>query len=257
MSSGEVIRIEKIDDGTIWRVLFNTPRANILDRAKSEAMTRVFDRAHGEAGVKAIILEGEGPSFSYGASVQEHLPEECGAMLTAFHGLFRSMLNASVVTLAAVRGHCLGGGLELAAFCQRIFATEHAQLGQPEIALGVFAPVASVILEGRMGRGGAEDLLLSGRTLSAPEALERRLIDEIAEDPFAAALDYARSYLAPRSASSLRWAVRAARRSFTERMIAELSRLEWMYVHELMQTADANEGLKAFLEKREPVWGNR
>lgn len=257
MSNNDVIRIETLDDGAVWRVLFNTPRANILDRAKSEALTRIFDDAHGDAVVKAIILEGEGPNFSYGASVQEHLPEECGAMLTTFHGLFRSMLNASVVTMAAVRGHCLGGGLELAAFCQRVYAAEHAQLGQPEIALGVFAPVASVILEGRMGRGGAEDLLLSGRTLSAPEALQLRLVDEIADDPFVAALEYARAYLLPRSASSLRWAVRAARRGFSERMIAELSRLEWMYVHELMRTADANEGLKAFLEKREPVWGNR
>lgn len=254
--SSDVIRVEHLDDGAVWRVVLNTPKANILDRAKCEALTRVFDAAHGDARVKAIILEGEGPNFSFGASVQEHLPEECGAMLTTFHGLFRAMLNASVVTLAAVRGHCLGGGLELAAFCNRVCAAEHAQLGQPEIALGVFAPVASVVLGERMGRGGAEDLLLTGRTMGASEALARGLVDEIADNPFDAALAWTRTHLSPRSASSLRWAVRAARRGFAERLTAELTRLEWMYMHELMRTRDAREGLQAFLEKRAPAWRN-
>lgn len=252
-----VVRVETLDDGAIWRVLLNTPRANILDREKSEALTRIFGKAHDDKGVKAIIMQGEGPNFSFGASVQEHLPESCAAMLTAFHGLFRAMLDASVVTLAAVHGHCLGGGLELAGFCNRVFAAGDARLGQPEITLGVFAPVASVILCERMGRGGAEDLLLSGRTVTAEEALRLGLVDEVGENPLDAALAYARTHLLPRSASSLRWAVRAARLGFAERLVAELGRLEAMYVRDLMTTADANEGLQAFLEKRSPVWRNR
>lgn len=251
------LRLETLENGAVWRVVLNTPKANLIDRAKSEALTRVFNDAHGDARVKAVIIEGAGPNFSFGASVQEHLPEECAAMLTSFHGLFRAMLDASVVTLAAVRGHCLGGGLELAAFCHRVFAAEHSQLGQPEIALGVFAPVASVVLPERMGRGAAEDLLLSGRSLSAREALQRGLVDEIDEDPFTAALGYARTHLLPHSASSLRWVVRAARRDYGERLITELSRLEAMYVYDLMRTADASVGLHAFLEKRPPRWENR
>ncbi|HEU4365524.1 MAG TPA: enoyl-CoA hydratase/isomerase family protein [Candidatus Krumholzibacteria bacterium] len=252
-----VVRVEARDDGAIWRVVLNTPRANILDREKSETLTRIFEKARDDEGVKAIILEGEGPNFSFGASVQEHLPESCAAMLTAFHGLFRTMLDASVVTLAAVRGHCLGGGLELAAFCNRVIAAGNAQLGQPEITLGVFAPVASVILCERMGRGGAEDLLLSGRMVTAGEALSLGLVDEIDENPSAAALAYARTHLLPRSASSLRWAVRAARLGFAERLAAELARVEAMYLQDLMSTADANEGLRAFIEKRAPAWRNR
>jgi cyclohexa-1,5-dienecarbonyl-CoA hydratase len=252
-----VVRVESLDDGAILRVTLDTPRANVIDRAKTEALTRIFREAGGDARVKAVVLEGEGPNFSFGASVQEHLPESCGAMLGSFHELFRAMLDASLVTLAAVRGHCLGGGLELVAFCHRVFAAGDARLGQPEIALGVFAPVASVVLFERMGRGGAEDLLLSGRTLSAPEAHRLGLVDEIAENPLDAALAYAREHLLTRSASSLRWAVRAARREFGERFESELARLEAMYLDGLMRTADAGEGLRAFLEKRPPEWRNR
>ncbi|HEU4929241.1 MAG TPA: enoyl-CoA hydratase/isomerase family protein, partial [Candidatus Krumholzibacteria bacterium] len=138
-----VVRVERLDGGAVWRVVLNTPRANIIDREKTVALTRVFEDVCSDANVKAIILEGEGPNFSFGASVQEHLPESCGEMLSVFHGLFRAMLEAAVVTLAVVRGNCLGGGLVVAAFCHRIFAAEDARLGQPEIALGVFAPVAS------------------------------------------------------------------------------------------------------------------
>jgi cyclohexa-1,5-dienecarbonyl-CoA hydratase len=252
-----VVRRESLDDGAIWRLVFNTPRANILDREKCELLTRIFEDARADEAVKAIIFEGEGPNFSFGASVQEHLPEACGPMLTTFHGLFRTMLDAAVVTLAAVRGQCLGGGLELAAFCNRVFASENAHLGQPEIHLGVFAPVGSVVLCERMGRGGAEDLLLSGRSVTAHEAYRLGLVDDVVGDPGVAALAYAREHLLPRSASSLRFAVRAARLGFKDRLATELARLEAMYLEELMHSADANEGLQAFLEKRPPRWRNQ
>jgi len=254
--SSDCVKLEKLEAGSVWRVLLATPKANILDTEKTELLTSLFERAGQDAGLKAIVLEGEGPHFSFGASVPEHLPDRCAAMLRTFHGLFRCMLDKPVMTLAAVRGQCLGGGLELAAFCHRIFADPGARLGQPEIALGVFAPVASILLRERMGRGGAEDLLLSGRTLSAEQALRLGLVDEIAENPGEAALAYARSHLLPRSASSLRWAVRAARLGFASRFVSELAGVEKMYLENLMVTADATEGLEAFLQKRPPQWRN-
>lgn len=257
MQAANGVRVESLENGAIWRALLNTPKANILDQAKIEALSALFERARRDPAVKAILVEGEGPHFSFGASVQEHLPDACAGMLTSFHGLFRTMLDASVVTLAAVRGQCLGGGLELAAFCNRVFATEQARLGQPEIALGVFAPVASFILRERMGRSGAEDLLLSGRTIGAPEALRLGLVDELHENPGEAALAYARDHLLPHSASSLRRAVRAARLGMAERFAGEITQLESMYLNDLMRTADANEGLSAFLDKRPPAWKNR
>jgi cyclohexa-1,5-dienecarbonyl-CoA hydratase len=254
--SSDPVRLEKLEGDAIWRITLATPKANILDMEKSEILSSIFERAGRETGLKALVLEGEGPHFCFGASVQEHLPEHCATMLRSFHGLFRRMLDAPVVTLAAVRGQCLGGGLELAAFCHRIFADPGARLGQPEIVLGVFAPVASVLLTERMGRGGAEDLLLSGRTLPAEEACRLGLVDEIAENPGEAALAYARTHLLPRSASSLRWAVRAARRGFATRFLSELAEVEKVYLENLMSTTDAVEGLQAFLEKRPPRWRN-
>jgi len=194
------VRLEKLERGALWRVLLATPKANILDMEKSRILASIFEQAGREPGLKAVVIEGEGPHFSFGASVQEHLPDQCAAMLHGFHGLFHRMLDASVVTLAAVRGQCLGGGLELAAFCDRVIASPDARLGQPEIVLGVFAPVASVLLSERMGRGGAGDLLLSGRSITAEEARSLGLVDEIAADPGEAALAYAREHLLPHSA---------------------------------------------------------
>ena len=257
MSTEAPVWVEEKDDGQIWRVTLNTPKANILDMQKTEILGATFRRARESPHLKAVILEGAGPHFSFGASVEEHQHGKFEAMLTEFHKLFRGILDASVVTLAAVRGQCLGGGLELASFCNRVIAAPDSRLGQPEIALGVFAPVASVALAERVGRGNAEDLCLSGRSLTAEEAHRIGLVDEIAADPAEAAMAYAREHLLPRSASSLRLAVRAVRDGFGRRFRAEVERTERLYCDELMKTTDAAEGLEAFLEKRQPVWRDR
>jgi len=168
------------------------------------------------------------------------------------------LLDCHVTTIAAVRGRCLGGGLELVAICHRVFATTDAKFGQPEIALGVFPPLASIVLPERVGRARAEELCLSGRTMAAAEARDIGLVDELVDDdPAQAALGWASSKLLPHSASSLRFAVRAIRTSVANRIRAELPDLEKLYVQELMATADANEGIQAFLEKRRPNWKNR
>jgi cyclohexa-1,5-dienecarbonyl-CoA hydratase len=250
------VLLERLDGDAIWHVRLNTPKANIVDMDKSERLGAIFGRARESPGLKAIVIDGAGPHFSFGASVEEHLPGKFESMIRGFHRLFREMLETNVATLAAVRGQCLGGALELVSFCNRVFATAEARLGQPEIVLGVFAPVASVILAERVGRGAAEDLCLSGRSLTGDEARAVGLVDEIAEDPTEAALAYARKYLLPRSAASLRMAQRAVRCGYADRFTAELAKVERLYLEELMGTADAVEGLEAFLEKREPSWRN-
>jgi len=252
----ESVRVETLDGGAIWRVTLATPKANIIDMEKSRELTSIFARAAGEKSLKAIVIEGEGPHFSFGASVEEHLPGKFEPMLRGFHGLFEQMLATSVTTLAAVRGQCLGGGLELASFCNRVFASADARLGQPEIVLGVIAPVASVTLAERVGRGAAEDLCLSGRSLTAEQAQRIGLVDEIAADPAEAALAYAREHLLRHSASSLRLAVRAVRAGYAERFRKELAEVEQLYVKTLMSTKDAVEGLQAFLDKRAPTWSD-
>lgn len=251
------IRIERLDGGAIWRVTLTMPKGNVLDRAMVAALRQVAHDARNARDLKAIVIDGDGGNFSFGASVAEHLPAEVAGMLRGFHALFFDILESSVVWIAAVRGRCLGGGLELAAFCHRHVVHADAVLGQPEIVLGVFAPLASVYLHERIGRGAAEDLLLSGRTLSGREAVALRLADELAEDPTEASIAWVRTHLLPKSAASLRFAVRASRLALGRRLREEIDALERFYLDELMSTGDALEGLTAFLEKRPPQWKNR
>jgi len=256
MATGPVA-VERFDDGAGWRVVFGGSKGNMLDAALMDALTEVFREAGRTADLRVICLEGQGVHFSFGASVREHLPEHVAGMLRKFDGLLRALLDSAVVVIAAVRGQCLGGGLELATICHRVVAARDAKFGQPEIVLGVFAPVASVVLADRVGRGRAEDLCLSGRTIDADEAFRIGLVDQIADgDPMSAALAYAREHLVPRSASSLRLAVRAARAALNARFESDLPVVERLYLDRLMATRDAEEGLRAFLEKRPPRWSH-
>ncbi|MBM3991537.1 MAG: cyclohexa-1,5-dienecarbonyl-CoA hydratase [Planctomycetes bacterium] len=240
----------------LWIVRLDRPKANVIDAAMTEALRRVFVEARETTDLKVVVLSHSGPHFSFGASVQEHLPDTVADMLRGFHGLFRAIAASGVTVLAAVRGQCLGGGLELASFCQRVFAASDAKLGQPEIVLGVFAPVASLVLPERIGRAAAEDLCLTGRSVSADEAHRLGLVDELAPDPEAAAIGYANEHLLRHSATSLAHALEALRSRYHERFFAELDRLEAHYLQELMATHDASEGIRAFLEKRTPTWSN-
>ncbi|MCC7033988.1 MAG: enoyl-CoA hydratase/isomerase family protein [Acidobacteria bacterium] len=249
------LAVEQLDGGAVWRVAIGGSKGNVLDAVATDALAALFREAAAAPHLKAICLEGQGPHFSFGASVQEHLPPDAGAMLARFHGAILAMLDSAVPVLAAVRGQCLGGALELVSVCHRVFAARDAKLGQPEILLGVFAPVASVVLADRVGRGAADDLCLSGRSVTADEAWRLRLVDEVADaDPADAALAWARTHLLPKSASSLRYAVRAARASLRARLAAELPGIERLYLDGLMSTADALEGLNAFVERRPPAW---
>lgn len=256
MQGDQPILVEVLERGAVWHVRLNSPSANILDERMILALTEMFGKAGETPGLSVLCLEGEGRHFSFGASVEEHLPGRVERMLSVFHGMFAAALESSVVLLAAVRGQCLGGGLELASFCHRVFSTPDARLGQPEIRLGVLAPLASLLLRERVGRAAAEDLCLSGRTISGQEAQVMGLVDELHEDPVASALAYAEKALLPHSATSLRHASRALRLASGKRLLSDLRELESLYLEELMHSRDAKEGLAAFLEKRQPVWSH-
>jgi cyclohexa-1,5-dienecarbonyl-CoA hydratase len=162
-----------------------------------------------------------------------------------------------VPILVAVRGQCLGGGLEVAVAGGLIFAAPDAQLGQPEMLLGVFAPAASVLLPYRINQPAAEDLLFSGRSVSGTDARAMGLVHTVADDPELAALAYFERHLAGRSAASLACAVAAARGAMIPDVRRRLNEVERLYLDRLMQTRDANEGLVAFLAKRKPRWEHR
>ncbi|TYO99404.1 cyclohexa-1,5-diene-1-carbonyl-CoA hydratase [Geothermobacter ehrlichii] len=244
-------------DGTLLRLRLARPKANIVDAAMIAALRQALAEHRDRPELRAALLDHEGPHFSFGASVEEHLPEQCEQMLKSLHALIRDMLDFPLPLLVAIRGQCLGGGLEVAAAGSMLFAAPDTRLGQPEIKLAVFAPAASCLLPERIGQARAEDLLLSGRSMDAEEALAARLIDDLSDDPEAAALAWFDKHLAPHSASTLRFAVRAAREEYRQRIFAKLERVETLYLSELMATHDAVEGLRAFLEKRQPTWENR
>jgi cyclohexa-1,5-dienecarbonyl-CoA hydratase len=238
----------------LLRLRLSRPKANLIDAAMIEALDGALADHLANPGLSAILLDAEGPHFSYGASVEEHMPGQCEAMLHGIHGLILRMVEAPVTILVAARGQCLGGGLEVALAGHLLFTAPDAVLGQPEMKLGVFAPAASCLLPELVGTMRAVDLLLSGRTISGVEAAAIGLAREAASDPEQAALTYFREHLQPKSASSLRYAIKAARFDFAARIRDKIMTVERLYLDDLMKTHDAIEGLGSFMGKRTAQW---
>lgn len=235
------------------------PKGNIVTLEMLGAIGRALDDLAAEPHLKLLTIEGEGPDFSFGASIPEHAPGEIERVLPAAHALVNRLLDAPVATAALVRGRCLGGGFELALACDFIFAERSAVFGLPEIALGVFPPAGAVLLPARVGSARATAAILTGAITGAEEWRQAGLVTSLSADG-ALASDVDRwfeSHLAGRSAEALRQAARAARLALRQRVRAELPQLERLYLDVLMKTADAREGVAAFLEKRRPRWADR
>jgi cyclohexa-1,5-dienecarbonyl-CoA hydratase len=248
-------RIE--NDGALLRLTLARPKANLVDAAMIAALDGAFVAWRGHQGLRGVLLDAEGPHFSFGASVEEHLPDQCAAMLASLHALIMTMVEFPVPILVAVRGQCLGGGLEVALAGGPIFAAPDAQFGQPEMKLGVFAPAASCLLPYRVGQPAAEDLLFSGRSVGADEARVMGLVQAVDADPETAARAYFEAHLANKSGASLACALAAARGAMIPELRRRLADVERLYLGPLMQTRDANEGLVAFLARRKPHWEHR
>lgn len=244
-------------DGALLRLRLARPKANLVDAEMIAALHGALIAHRGNTALRGVLLDAEGPHFSFGASVEEHLPAQCAQMLASLHALILAMVDFPVPILVAVRGQCLGGGLEVALAGTWIFAAPDAQFGQPEMKLGVFAPAASVLLPHRVALPMAEDLLYSGRSIGAGEAQSCALVKAVADDPEHAALAWFAEHLQPRSAASLALAVEAARAPMRRDVRQRLAEVEALYLGRLMATRDANEGLVAFLAKRKPQWEHR
>lgn len=243
--------------GGLLELRLNRPKANIIDAAMIAALDASFATCADKTDLKAVMLCAEGAHFSFGASVEEHLPGSFRDMIAGLHALLKRMLFLPLPILVAIRGSCLGGGLEVALAGHRLFAAPDAKLGQPEMMLGVFAPAASCLMPARVGQAAANDLLWTGRSVGGKEALALGLVDTLDPDPEGAARAWFDGHLAPKSASSLRFAVRASQTDYARRIAARLDEVERVYVNELMTTHDAVEGLTAFTEKRPAEWKNR
>jgi cyclohexa-1,5-dienecarbonyl-CoA hydratase len=244
-------------EGRLLRLRLSRPKANLIDAEMIAAIDAALVEHLKNPSLATALLDAEGPHFSFGASVEEHLPARCAAMLQGIHRLVMRLVESPVPVLVAVRGQCLGGGLEVALAGHLIFVAPDAVLGQPEMKLGVFAPAASCLLPELVGPARAIDLLLSGRNVSGAEAATMGMACAMAADPERAALGYFDEHLKPKSSSSLRYAVKAARLDYAARVRAKIASVERTYLDELMKTHDAVEGLEAFVGKRAAQWQHR
>jgi cyclohexa-1,5-dienecarbonyl-CoA hydratase len=243
-------------------VTLNRPPLNILDIPTIESLAAALDELEKDADLQVVVVRGAGDrAFSAGVSVQDHTPDKVGPMLATLHGAVKKLRTLPAVTVAAVQGHCLGGGMEVALACDLVLATDDARFGQPEIELGCYPPVAAALYPSLIGPGRTLELLLTGRTLTCEQAeamglVARRVPKGSLDDETAKLV----AGITSRSAAVTRItkkAVRAGERAFEEAFFTALDANERLYLDELCPTADMAEGLAAFLEKRRPVWKHR
>ncbi|NNM95976.1 MAG: cyclohexa-1,5-dienecarbonyl-CoA hydratase [Bacteroidia bacterium] len=253
------IRVEYLHSGAVASVILDDGKGNILDYIMMEDIQAALDSFSSNAALKLIVFEGAGKHFSFGASVEEHRKDSAAAMLRLFHSLFYSLGKLNIPCACKISGQCLGGGMELAIACHFLFADKSARFGQPELILGVFPPPASVILPEKIGLAKAEEIILTGKVLSADEAHQTGLLTQIFADRNVMNIqvdEWIKNTILPKSASSLRYAVKATRMKFNHILSNFLPQLEELYTKRLMETHDANEGINSFLEKRQPNWSN-
>lgn len=253
------LKLEFQHNHSVARIILDDGKGNVLDNVMMTELVEVLTSFKTNKDIKLITFEGAGKNFSYGASVEEHTKDKAAQMLDSFHKIFYTIIDLHIPTLAKISGQCLGGGFELPLMCNFIFSDKTAKIGQPEILLGVFAPPASSILPLKIGNAKADELLITGKIISGEEAKHIGLANELFEDKEAleagANLWIEKNILA-KSASSLRYATKAARASFDFFMLRNLPLLTDLFIKDLMETHDANEGIKSFMEKRKPEWKN-
>ncbi|MCB1034128.1 MAG: enoyl-CoA hydratase/isomerase family protein [Acidobacteria bacterium] len=246
-------------EGKIARLVLNRPPLNILDLSTIAELNRRLTDLTADDSLHLLLLEGAGDrAFSAGVAVEDHVPAKLESMLASFHTVVRKIRDLPAITLAVVRGHCLGGGCELATACDLVLAAEEASFGLPEVELGCFPPVAAAFYPRRLGHARSLELLLTGRRFDGREALTLGLVSRTvpAANLTEAREDILRS-LAGKSAAVARLIKKAVRRGQEHDFDCALEEAEKIYLDELAETEDMKEGLTAFLERRPPRWQDR
>ena len=237
----------------------NRPPLNILNISAMEEINDALGSLMGNKEVKVLIISGSGEkAFSAGVDVVDHTEDKVERMLQVFHEIFRNLSKLDQVTIAALKGLTLGGGCEIAIFCDLIFAADNLKIGQPEIKLSVFPPVALLILPRLVGLKKASELLLTGKTIEAQEGEQIGLINKVV--PLASFDSELENFIQPLTELSLvglKYSKKGINLGLETSFLEGLDRIEKIYLEELMTSEDAHEGLKAFMEKRKPLWKNR
>ena len=249
----------KIEDRAA-RITFARPPLNIFNIAMMREINEALSQCAQQRELVAIVFEAaaECNAFSAGVAVEEHVEETIFQMLDSFHAIFRNLEQIARPTIAVVDGAALGGGCELVAACDFVIASERARFGQPEIKLGVFPPVAAVLLPRVIGDKRARELILTGELIEAEEAARLGLVNYLLPGN---ELEQKASELLARfrnlSAVALELTKGAIDLGRGRSLDSALKEVEDLYLNELMKTHDATEGINAFIEKRKPEWRNR
>ncbi len=242
----------------IARIALNHAPLNVIDVPMMDELAQALEQIESRPDISATVISASGKAFSVGVDVAAHTPDKVGEMLHKFHAVIRALVASKKVTVATVHGHALGGGAELAMVCDLVYTTDTAQWGFPEIKLGCYPPVAATALAALIGQKHAADLVLTGRTISGTEAAAIRLANlAVAPDKLQATVEECVSRIAQLSAAALAVTKKAVYAWDSMHFDKGLAKAEKIYLEELMQTADAQEGIQAFLQKRIPKWRGR
>jgi cyclohexa-1,5-dienecarbonyl-CoA hydratase len=244
----------------VARITFARPPLNVFDIAMMREINVALGEVIHRRDVVAIVFEAapDTRAFSAGVAIEEHVEGTIYQMLDSFHGIFRTLEQLAKPTFAVVDGAALGGGCELVAACDIVIASERARFGQPEIKLGVFPPVACVLLPMIIGDKRARELILTGELISAAQAARLGLVSYVVpSEQLQTKLGEILARLRELSGVSLESTRRALDLGRGWSIDTALAKVENIYLHELMKTEDANEGIKAFMEKRKPEWQDR
>jgi cyclohexa-1,5-dienecarbonyl-CoA hydratase len=253
------IRIERTNH--IAKVILDRPPLNIFDIAMLRELSAGLEGLRRDES-KVVILAASGKAFSAGVDIKDHTPDKVHSMMSAMHDVFEKLWALDQPTVCAVQGAALGGGMELAIGCDFIIASEGAQFGQPEIKVGVFPPIACLLLPRLLPWPKAMELITSGEAISAQEAYRLGLINKVVPtEKLEAELDAFASKLTSLSGAVLKLTKRATLiglgQEWGMKWPKTLAEIEKLYLNELMVLEDAQEGLRAFMEKRKPEWKER
>jgi cyclohexa-1,5-dienecarbonyl-CoA hydratase len=248
-------RIAIETQGSLARITLNHPPLNVIDFQMMDELLAALRQLEQRREISVVIISGGGRAFSAGVDVAAHTPDKVPIMLQKFHGVILALTKFPKITIAEVRGACLGGGAELAMVCDTCFTTPDAKWGFPEITLGCYPPVACTSLAALVGQKRAADLVFTGRAFSGKEAAEWGLANEAcSESELQLAVQRTVDHLLKLSPSALAIAKKAFYAWDSMHLDKGLARAEKIYLEELMQTEDMNEGIAAWMEKRKPVW---
>jgi cyclohexa-1,5-dienecarbonyl-CoA hydratase len=248
-------RIRLDSQPPVARLVLHHPPLNVIDMAMMDELAQALAEIEARSEVSIVILSGAEKSFSVGVDVAAHTPDGVTDMLSKFHAVIRVLVNSRKVTIAAVHGHCLGGGAELAMVCDMVCTAENASWGFPEIKLGCYPPVAATALAALVGQKHAAELILTGRTITGAEAARIGLANcAVANSEIEASVQEKVHLLSKLSPAALAIAKKANYAWDSMHFDKGLARAEKIYFAELMRTEDVREGMNAFLEKRMPDW---